>query len=158
MLASRAGVGKHGFAETGTALQWGAMQYLLLVVEPVGQRQARGEAEGLLAYQQMLDYAAALQAEGVLQAAQSLQSLEHASRVSQHQGQWVQQDGPFAEAKEMVGGFFLVDAKDHAHALALARRCPAAGWATVEVRALGPCFSDGLPAVALGAQPAARCA
>ena len=66
--------------------------------------------------------------------------------------------GRLPEAKEMVGGFFLVDAKDHAHALALARRCPAAGWATVEVRALGPCFSDGLPAVALGAQPAARCA
>ncbi len=131
------------------------MQYLLLVVEPVGQRQARGEADGAVAYQQMLDYAAALQAEGVLMAAQSLQSLEHASRISQSSGTWLQQDGPFAEATEMVGGFFLVDASDHAHALALARRCPAAAWATLEVRALGPCFADGQAAGVLGAQPVA---
>lgn len=49
-------------------------------------------------------------------------------------------DGPFAEAKEMVGGIFLLDCKTREEALAIAAQCPAAEWATIEVRALGPCF------------------
>jgi hypothetical protein len=52
-------------------------------------------------------------------------------------------DGPFAETKEMVGGFFLVDCDTRDEALALARECPAAEWLTVEVRGLAPCFDDG---------------
>ena len=50
-------------------------------------------------------------------------------------------DGPFAEAKEMVGGFFLVDVPTREDAVAIARECPAAEWATVEVRETGPCYT-----------------
>jgi hypothetical protein len=50
-------------------------------------------------------------------------------------------DGPFAEAKEMVGGFFLLDCATREEAVAIARECPAAEWATVEVRATGPCYT-----------------
>ena len=50
-------------------------------------------------------------------------------------------DGPFAEAKEMVGGFFLVDVPTREEAVAIARECPAAEWATVEVRETGPCYT-----------------
>jgi hypothetical protein len=50
-------------------------------------------------------------------------------------------DGPFAEAKEMVGGFFLVDCASREEAVAIARQCPAAEWATVEVRETGPCYT-----------------
>jgi hypothetical protein len=50
-------------------------------------------------------------------------------------------DGPFAEAKEMVGGFFLLDCNSKEQAIAIAAECPAAQWATVEVRELGPCFT-----------------
>nr|WP_084151264.1 YciI family protein [Azohydromonas australica] len=53
-------------------------------------------------------------------------------------------DGSFADAKEMVGGFFLTDCDSRAGALDIAARCPAAQWATVEVRALGPCFDDAI--------------
>jgi hypothetical protein len=49
-------------------------------------------------------------------------------------------DGPFSEAKEMVGGFFLVDCDTRDEALAIAAQCPAAEWCTVEVRALAPCY------------------
>jgi hypothetical protein len=49
-------------------------------------------------------------------------------------------DGPFAEAKEMVGGFFLLNVPTKEDALAWAARCPAADWAAVEVRETGPCF------------------
>ena len=49
-------------------------------------------------------------------------------------------DGPFAESKEMIGGFFLLDVATREQALAIAQACPAAEWATVEVRETGPCF------------------
>ena len=45
-----------------------------------------------------------------------------------------------AEAKEMVGGFFLLDCATLDEAVASAAECPAAAWCTVEVRQLGPCF------------------
>ena len=48
-------------------------------------------------------------------------------------------DGPFAEAKEMIGGFFLLDCDTQAEAVAIASECPAAEWAAVEVREIGPC-------------------
>ena len=50
-------------------------------------------------------------------------------------------DGPFAEAKEMVGGFFLLDCKTQAEAVTIDAKCPAAEWGTVEVREVGPCFT-----------------
>jgi hypothetical protein len=51
-------------------------------------------------------------------------------------------DGPFAESKEMVGGFFLLDVPTLDAALDIAAECPAAQWATVEVRATGPCYAS----------------
>ncbi|GAA0744260.1 YciI family protein [Ideonella azotifigens] len=121
------------------------MPYMLLINEPTGQREARGRVEGEKVYARMLDFAATLQARGVLQAAQSLAGLEQATKVQVRDGQprWV--DGPFAEVKEMVGGYFLVDVPTREEALAIAAACPAAEWATIEVRNLGPCFHD-LPA------------
>ena len=49
-------------------------------------------------------------------------------------------DGPFSETKEMIGGYFLLDCASKDEAIAIARECPAAQWATVEVREFGPCF------------------
>ena len=50
-------------------------------------------------------------------------------------------DGPFAEAKEMVGGIFVVDVPTLDQAVAIAAECPAAEWCTVEVRKVGPCWT-----------------
>ena len=50
-------------------------------------------------------------------------------------------DGPFAETKEVMGGFFLLTCETREEAIAIARECPAAQWATIEVRELGPCFA-----------------
>ncbi|MCH7343391.1 YciI family protein [Pelomonas sp. CA6] len=118
------------------------MSYLLLIQEPLGQREARTPEEGRQAYARMTDFADRLRDQGLLQAAQSLQSLNHGSRVSRREGRISTLDGPFAEAKEMVGGFFWLNCQDREQALAIARECPAAEWATVEVRALGPCFAE----------------
>jgi len=116
------------------------MPHMLLIHEPVGQRANRPEAEGRVLYERMLDWGGELRKQGLLLAAESLAGTDHAARVSAPGGKARIVDGPFAEAKEMVGGFFLVDVDTREEALALAQACPAAEWATVEVRALAPCF------------------
>jgi hypothetical protein len=117
------------------------MPYMLLIHEPVGQRQARSRAEGKAVYDRMLGFAVQLKRRGVLRAVESLSSQDSASRVEVRNGRSHVMDGPFAEAKEMVGGFFLLDCDTREEAVAIARECPAAEWATVEVRAVGPCFT-----------------
>jgi len=116
------------------------MAYMLLIHEEVGQREARTQAEGEAVYQRMVDWAAKLKSEGRLLSGESLKSHREATRVRTGARPLVL-DGPFAEAKEMVGGFFLLNCDTKQEAVNLAKSCPAAEWATVEVRALGPCFT-----------------
>jgi hypothetical protein len=118
------------------------MSYLLLIVEPVGQRATRTEAEGRAAYDVMLKYADDLKRRGKLVIAQALSSERSRLQVRDGKAREIKpMDGPFAEAKEMVGGFFLLDNVTRDEALAIAAACPAAQFATVEVRELGPCFT-----------------
>jgi len=116
------------------------MAHMLLIVEPVGQRAERGRPAGEQAYQRMLDFGAELQQQGLLIASNSLASAHRGARVTRRAGETQVIDGPFAEVKEMIGGFFLLDVDSRDQALAIAARCPAAEWATVEVRGVGPCY------------------
>jgi hypothetical protein len=116
------------------------MPHMLLIHEPVGQRATRSEQEGRALYEGMLRFGEDLQQRGLLLGAESLASQDSAARVTAAGGKARIVDGPFAEAKEMVGGFFLVNVDSREEAIALAAQCPAAQWATVEVRGLGPCF------------------
>jgi hypothetical protein len=116
------------------------MPYMLLIHEEIGQRDTRTEQEGRDVYARMLAFGKTLQEEGKLLAMESLASQDGAARVTVAGGKPRIVDGPFAEAKEMVGGFFLVDVDTREDALALAARCPAAEWATLEVRGLAPCY------------------
>jgi hypothetical protein len=118
------------------------MPYMLLIIEPAGQRATRSEAEGREVYARMLRFGDELRAQGKLKAVESLASQAKAVRVHTGKGKVQVLDGPFTEAKEMVGGFFLIDCTSRDEAVAIAQRCPAAEWATVEVRALGPCYDD----------------
>ena len=117
------------------------MPYMLLIVEPVGQRRERTEEEGRALYAEMLEYSEQLKSRGLLQVSQSLRTDADAVRVQVRDGKKSVVDGPFAESKEMIGGYFLLQCEDKAQAVAIAAECPAAGWATVEVRELGPCFT-----------------
>jgi hypothetical protein len=116
------------------------MSYLLLVVEPVEQRALRTPVQGREAFAQMLAYADGLKARGILQACESLTSLADATRVSGTNDALRITDGPFAEAKEMIGGFFLLNCESREEAVAIAAECPAAKWCTIEVRKIGPCY------------------
>lgn len=114
------------------------MSYMLLIVEPVGQRRTRSPEQGRGVYQRMLDYTEQLKAQGVLLASNSLR--EGSVRLNMRAGKPRVVDGPFTEAKEFIGGFFLLDCGSRERALALAGECPAAEWATIEVREVGPCY------------------
>lgn len=113
---------------------------MLLIHEPVGQRQERTEAEGRAAYAAMTRFAEELAKDGLLVSAESLAGTDQATRVQVRGARTQLVDGPFAEAKEMIGGFFLLRCDSREQALEIARRCPAAQWATVEVRPLAPCY------------------
>jgi hypothetical protein len=116
------------------------MSYMLLIVEPAGQRAERTLEEGQALYARMVEFADTLKARGVLRGVESLERSDRATRVQVRDGQTRLIDGPFAEAKEMVGGFFIVDVDTREDAIRLALECPAAQWCTVEVRAVAPCY------------------
>lgn len=116
------------------------MSYMLLIVEPTEQREERSDVAGHAVYERMLKYRADLQSRGQLIAAESLTTIKKGVRLEKRDGQTRLIDGPFAEAKEMIGGFFLLNVDTYEEALALARECPAAEWCTIEIRKVGPCY------------------
>ena len=118
------------------------MAYMLLIMEEPAQRATRTDAEGREVFDRMVRWGNGLKERGLLKSMESLSSPNaEAARVQVRAGKSSLMDGPFAEAKEMVGGFFLLSCDTREQALALARECPAAEWATVEVRKLGPCYT-----------------
>ena len=116
------------------------MAYMLFIVEPTNQRNERTEQEGQALYERMSNYADDLRERGLLLACESLKSSRDAVRVQVRGGEPRLLDGPFAEAKEMVGGFLLLSVDTREEAVAIATGCPAAQWCTVEVREVGPCY------------------
>src|SRR5690606_21024906 len=109
------------------------MSYMLLVFEEPGGRRRRTADVARRQYDRMMAFAGDLKARGVLVAAESLAADGESVRVTNRDGRRNVVDGPFAEAKEVVGGFFLLDC-DRETALAFAAECPAAEWSTIEVR------------------------
>jgi hypothetical protein len=111
------------------------MKYILLVhhsKEAFEATQARAAAAAGRAYGE------ALQAAGVFVAGAGLQSPQNATTVSVREGKRHVQDGPYAETKEFLGGFVIIDVPDLDAALEWAARCPAASYSGVEVRPLLP--------------------
>jgi hypothetical protein len=112
---------------------------MLLVVEKVGDRAARSQREGEALYARMVRFSADLKERGLLTLSQSLTS-DAGMRLTRNGEKTLVRDGPFAEAREMIGGFLLLSCETREQALEIARECPAAEWASIEVRELGPCF------------------
>jgi hypothetical protein len=110
------------------------MRYTLLLHYPEMTADDLGEealAEGRRAFQ---SYAAALDAAGVLLAAEVLQPSVTTTTVRLVDGALRVQDGPFADTKEQLGGTFVIDVPDLDAALAWAGRAPSVAWGAVEVR------------------------
>ena len=119
-----------------------AMAYMLLILERRGDRMERGAEGGKEAYAAMLRFRDDLKARGLHIASDGLRGDYQGVRVEQRDGKRSVVDGPFAESKEMIGGYFLVNCATKAEAVQIAAECPASAWATVEVREIGTCFED----------------
>lgn len=110
------------------------MQYMLLIFGNEAGMQARSKAEG----EQMLAaygaYTEAMKKAGIMLGGNRLQPSIAATTVRVTDGKTKVLNGPYAETREQLGGYFLIEAPDLDAALAWAARCPGASHGTVEVR------------------------
>ena len=109
------------------------MRYMMLVYL---EEQALGEAERQECYLESVQLTRDLHASGQFLAASPLHPTSTATSVRVRDGRRLVTDGPFAETREQLGGYFLIDAKNLDEALAIAGRIPAAKFGTIEVRPL----------------------
>ena len=107
------------------------MKYMLLIYQ---DEQALNEAVREECYGESTQLAQELHAAGNFLAASPLRSVSTATSVRVRDGKRLVTDGPFAETREQLGGYFLVDAKDLDEAIDIAGRIPGARFGTVEVR------------------------
>jgi hypothetical protein len=107
------------------------MKYILLIYS---DEQAWTEAERQKCYAASTELANQLKAKGQLLATAPLQPVAMATSVQVRDGKRLVTDGPFAETREQLGGYFLVDAKDLDEAIGIAGSIPGARKGTVEIR------------------------
>jgi hypothetical protein len=107
------------------------MKYMLLIHTP---EDAYAEGEREECYVESTELTHDLNARGQYVAANPLQSVSTATTVRVRNGKRLVTDGPFAETREQLGGYFLVEAADLNEAIAIASRIPGARKGTVEVR------------------------
>jgi hypothetical protein len=105
------------------------MQYLLLIYENEGRFSRGFDPQELQEYQ-----AFGQQFAKAIQGGNALQPTNTAKTIRVRDGKTVMSDGPFAETKEQLGGFYLVEAQDVNEAAAMAARIPGAQFGSIEVR------------------------
>ena len=110
------------------------MQYLLLIYLPETQWDALAASEKEQVYGQYRELIGELQGTGKFLGGNELQPTSTATTVRVRNGKKRVTDGPFAETKEQLGGYFLVEAKDLDDAMAIAARIPSATTGSIEVR------------------------
>lgn len=115
------------------------MQYMILANEDETAFADREDPERAGAYWgAWTGYIADLTASGLLTSAGGLEPPSAATTVRMREGRRLLQDGPFADTKEQLGGYFVIEAENLDVALDWAARCPAADAGSVEVRPLLP--------------------
>jgi len=107
------------------------MKYMLLIYL---DEKALSDPEREKCYVESVEYAQKLAATGQFLAAGPLHPTATATSVRLRDGKPLVTDGPFAETREQLGGYFLVDARDLDEAIAIASKVPAGKWGTVEIR------------------------
>ena len=110
------------------------MKYLGIAYEEEQTLNALTEDQWRALRQETLDYVQALEQSGRLVLAQPLQSATRAATLRVREGRVLVTDGPFAETKEQIGGFFLFEAASLQEALDVAAKWPSARLGTIEVR------------------------
>ena len=109
------------------------MQYMLLIYteEPQGEVDPAEDAEVMDAYNAFTE---SIRQSGAMITGEALYPTPSATSVRVRDGKTVTTDGPFAETKEALGGFYVIEAADLDEAIAIAAACPGARYGTVELR------------------------
>ncbi len=110
------------------------MKYLCLAYEEENKLNILSRSEWDLLRRETLAYVEELRNKGRMVSAEALQSTQTASTVRVRNGKVSITDGPFAETKEQLGGFFLIEARDLNEAIQVASRWPSARLGSIEVR------------------------
>ncbi|MGH9561936.1 MAG: YciI family protein, partial [Terracidiphilus sp.] len=106
------------------------MQYMMLIYL---DENSLSESTRNQCYMDSAAYAQQLHAKGKLVAVAPLQATSTATSVRYNGGQRLVTDGPFAETREQLGGFFLIEANNMDEAIEIAGQIPAGRWGTVEI-------------------------
>jgi hypothetical protein len=107
------------------------MKYMLLIY---GEEQAWNDADRQECYVESTQLAHTLKSKGQFLATSPLQPVSTATTIKVRDGKRLVTDGPFAETREQLGGFFMVEAKNLDEAIDIAGRIPAARKGSVEIR------------------------
>ena len=110
------------------------MKYLCIAYEEERKLNELSEGEWQALREETLNYVDTLRKSGRLIVTHALQSATTASTVRIRNGERLVTDGPFAETKEQIGGFFLIEAKDFPEAVQIAAQWPSARIGSIEVR------------------------
>jgi hypothetical protein len=110
------------------------MRYLMMICSDEKQIAAASETEGSALLAEYGKFMEKMSKRGVLQGGERLQPTNTAATVQVRNGRVITSDGPFAETKEQLGGYFMVDCKDKDEAIEIASKIPGARLGTIEVR------------------------
>ena len=110
------------------------MRFMMLMIPKGYESASPGTMPDAAAVAAMMKYNEELQKAGVLLALDGLHPPSMGARVSFEGGRPKVTDGPFAEAKEVLGGYWMIDVKSKADAVAWAKRCPASNNEVIEIR------------------------
>ena len=110
------------------------MQYMLLIYERESDQSGRGETESKTIFQEYMTFTKDIVTSGHLRAGDALQPVATATTIRVRDGKTLTTDGPFAETREQLGGYYLVEANNLDEAIAIAARIPSARYGSIEVR------------------------
>jgi hypothetical protein len=111
------------------------MQYMLLII---GDESRFNQAQDAPVSPVMQAYVQALNKAGVMLGGERLKPSRATKRLTVREGKTKVIDGPYADTREQLGGYFLLDVPSEQDALDWAAKCPAAEYGTIEVRAIVP--------------------
>jgi hypothetical protein len=114
------------------------MQYLLLIYRSEAEAAKMSEADIPVMTKEYGEYTQGIIKSGHFRAGDALQPTRTATTVRVREGKTMTTDGPFAETKEQLAGYYLVEAKDLDEAIRLAARIPNARDGAIEVRPIRP--------------------
>jgi len=110
------------------------MQYLLLIYDEESRKQSATQADTATMMKEYGEFTASIQKSGNFKAGDALQPAATATTVRVREGKTLKTDGPFAETRETLGGYYLIEARDLDEAIKIAARVPTARSGSIEVR------------------------